>query len=313
MHGNTLCSDGADHQRLRRVIAKPLTPIALDPLKSEIVAKAKQLVDRLVEKGEFCAVAELGTALPVDIVASAMGLPQEGWERILVWAERMFNCFGPLNDRTRGASRVLREMMHYATTQAVRGKLKPGSRAEAIIDAVDRGEIDEAARPAFLIDYVGPGLDTTIWAIGSGVSLFAKNPDQWRKVRETPSLIPSATNEILRLESPVQGFSRLLTRDYDMDDITLPAGSRAIAFYGAANRDERKYHNPDTFDIKRNSAGPARFRLWAAYLRGSPLGEARNGCHFSRLGGAVEQFHILEEVRANNVLRGFGKLIVSVE
>ena len=58
---------------------------------------------------------------------------------MLVWAEQMFNCFGPLNDRARGAFPVLQEMTHYATTQAVRGKLKPGSWAEAIIDAVDRG------------------------------------------------------------------------------------------------------------------------------------------------------------------------------
>ncbi len=69
------------------------------------------------------------TSLPVDIVASAVGLPQEGRERMLVWAEQMFNCFGPLNDRTRGAFSVLQEMMHYAKTHAVGGKPKPNSWA----------------------------------------------------------------------------------------------------------------------------------------------------------------------------------------
>jgi cytochrome P450 len=239
--GNTLCSDGADHQRLRRIIAKPLSPAALSSLKDEINTKAERLVDRLVAKGEFCAVTELATPLPVDIVASVVGLPQEGRERMLVWAEQMFNCFGPLNDRARGAFPVLQEMTHYAATQAVRGTLKPGGWAEAIIDAVDRGEVDQAARPALMIDYMGPSLDTTIYAIGNGVWLFAKHPEEWCKVCELPSLVPSALNEVLRMESPVQGFSRLLTRDYDMDGIMLPAGSRAIAFYGAANRDERTF------------------------------------------------------------------------
>jgi cytochrome P450 len=154
-------------------IAKPLAPTALNSLKAEFTTKAEQLVDRLVAKGEFCAVAELATALPVDIVASAVGLPEEGRERMLVWAQQMFDCFGPLNDRARGAFPVLQEMMQYATTQAVRGKLKPGSWAEAIIDAVDRGEVDQAARPVLMIDYMGPSLDTTIYAIGSGVWLFA--------------------------------------------------------------------------------------------------------------------------------------------
>jgi cytochrome P450 len=127
LRGNTLCSDGEDHRRLRRIIANPLTPMALNSLKVEITEKAEELVDRLVAKGSFCATAELATGLPVDIVASAVGLPQEGRERMLVWAEQMFNCFGPLNDRTRAAFPVLEEMMHYARTQAVRGRLKPGA------------------------------------------------------------------------------------------------------------------------------------------------------------------------------------------
>jgi cytochrome P450 len=84
LRGNTLCSDGEDHRRLRHIIAKPLTPTALNSLKVEITEKAEQLVDRLVAKGRFCATAELATGLPLDIVANAVGLPPEGRERMLV-------------------------------------------------------------------------------------------------------------------------------------------------------------------------------------------------------------------------------------
>jgi len=108
-------------------------------------------------------------------------------------------------------------MMHYAKTQVMRGKLKPGSWAEGIIDAVDRGEVYETVRPVLMIDYMGPSLDTTIYAIGSGVWLFANHPEQWRKVCEIPSLVASAISEVLRMEAPIQGFSRLFTREYDMD------------------------------------------------------------------------------------------------
>ena len=116
LRGNTLCSDGEDHRRLRRIITRPLTAKAMVSLRSEITTKAEALVERLVAKQAFCAVTELATALPVDIVASAVGLPEEGRERMLIWAERMFNCFGPLNDRSRTAFPVLKEMMSYATT-----------------------------------------------------------------------------------------------------------------------------------------------------------------------------------------------------
>jgi cytochrome P450 len=233
---------------------------------------------------------------------------------MLVWAEQMFNCFGPLNDRARGSFPVLQEMVHYAKTHAVRGKLKPNSWAEAIIDAVDRGEIDQAERPAMMIDYMGPSLDTTIYAIGSGVCLFAKHPEEWRKVCESPSCVPSAINEVLRMEAPVQGFSRLLTRDYDMDGITLLAGSRAILFYGAANRDGRKFPNPNTFDVMRGSAEHIAFGSGPHMCVGLHLARLEMAALFRALATRVRRFHIEEEVRSvNNVLRGFSRLLVCVE
>jgi cytochrome P450 len=314
LRGNTLCSDGADHQRLRRITAKPLTPAALNGLKSDITTKAEQIVDRLVAKRRFCAVTELATSLPIDIVASAVGLPQEGRERMLVWAEQMYNCFGPLNDRARSAFPVLDQMMHYATTQAVRGRLKPGSWAEAIVDAVDRGEADQDVRPALMIDYMGPSLETTISAIGSGVWLFAKNPGEWLRVRETPSCVPSAVNEILRMETPLQGYSRLVAQDYEMDEVTLPAGSRAIVFYGAANRDERKFPDPHRFDVTRNAVDQVAFGSGPHACIGLHLAKLEMTAIFRALATRVKRFHIEEEVRnVNTTLRGFKKLIVAVE
>ena len=314
LRGNTLCSDGAQHQRSRRLIGKPLSPTALKSLQDEISCKADHLVGGLVAKGTFCAITELATFLPVDIVASAVGLPEDGRERMLVWAAQMFNCFGPLNDRARGAFPVLREMMDYARTQAVRGKLRPGSWADAILDAADRGEIDQAVCPVMMIDYVGPSLDTTIYAIGNGVWLFANNPGEWQKVRDKPSGMPAAINEILRMEAPVQGFSRLLTRDYELDEVTLPAGSRAIVFYGAANRDERRFPDPHTFDVSRGSAEHIAFGWGHHVCIGQHLAKLEMNAIFCALAKRVTRFRIEQETRnLNNVLRGFSRLVVSVE
>jgi cytochrome P450 len=153
-----------------------------------------------------------------------------------------------MNQRAVTSLAVLKEMMDYAANEAVPGKLKPGSWAEGIHDAVARGEVSPQACPAMMVDYLGPSLDTTISAISNSVWLFANNPDQWDLVRENPRLMPSAVNEVLRYDAPIQGFSRYVARDVDMDGVLLPAGSRAI---GAANRDERKYPDPDRFDVLR--------------------------------------------------------------
>lgn len=315
LRGNTLCSDGEDHNRLRRIIMKPLTASALKSLQERVTVEAEELVQRLVSKGSFCATRELAVHLPVSIVSDQVGLAEEGRERMLVWADKMFDCFGPENDRMRHALPVLEEMMNYATTQAVRGKLKPGSWAEAVLDAVDRGEVDRSLSPVLMIDYMGPSLDTTIFGISSGVWLFAKHPEEWDKVRSSPSLVTNAVNEILRLESPVQGFSRHVASDYDMDGITLPAESRAIVFYGAANRDGRKFPDPHKFDVTRsNSINQLAFGTGPHVCAGIHLARLEMKAIFGSLARMVKRFHIQHEERlVNNVLRGFAELNVSVE
>src|SRR5260370_34746420 len=87
LRGNTLCSDGADHQRLRRIVAKPLSANALKSLRDEISEKADQLVQELVERKRFCAIVDLAVPLPVEIVATAVGFPKDGPERMLTWGE----------------------------------------------------------------------------------------------------------------------------------------------------------------------------------------------------------------------------------
>jgi len=251
LRGNTLCSDGADHDALRNVLVRPLTPRALRSVRQEITAEAERVVEKLVTAGTFDAATDLANHLPVTVVSNLVGLPEKGRERMLVWGEGLFNCIGPMNDRTIASFPVLEEMMDYATNEAVPEKLKPGSWAEGIHAAVARGEVPAQACPAMMIDYMGPSLDTTICAIGNAVWLFANNPDQWDLVREDPRLMPSAVNEVLRYDAPIQDFSRYVAVDVDMDGVLLPAGSRAIVFYGAANRDERKYPDPDRFDVLR--------------------------------------------------------------
>ena len=313
LRGNTLCSDGADHDALRDVLVRPLKPGALRSLREEITAEAEGVVEKLVARGTFDAATELAQHLPMTVVSNLVGLPDQRRERMLVWAREMFNCFGPMNHRAIASFPVLREMMDYATNEAVPGKLKPGSWADGIYDAVARGEVSRQACPAMMVDYLGPSLDTTISAITTAVWLFAHNPDQWDMVRENPRLIPSAVNEVLRYDPPIQGFSRYVARDVDMDGVLLPAGSRAIMFYGAANRDERKYPDPDRFDVLRRPGDHLGFGAGPHACVGMNLARMEMIALFTALAKRVGRFTILEEEAVlNNVLRGFKLLRVAV-
>jgi cytochrome P450 len=313
LRGNTLCSDGADHDALRRVVIKPLRPQAVTELTAEISREADELVDRVVEQGSFDAAADLAHHLPLTIVSELVGLPEEGRERLLVWASALFNCIGPLNERTISAFPVVREMVDYASTEALRGRLKPGSWGEALHDAADRGEVSREAVPVMMVDYMGPSLDTTIFAITSAVWLFALHPDQWDLVRENPKLIPSAVNEVLRMEAPIQDFSRYTVKEFDMDGVTIPADSRAIVFYGAANRDEREYPDPDRFDVRRNPNNHMAFGTGPHVCLGLYLARLEMTSLISTLARRVRRFELGDTERAlHNILRGFTKLEVTV-
>lgn len=122
-----LCSDGEEHKRIRRVEARPLSPRALGALRETITQEAETLVETLVNRGSFEAVTELSQRLPLSIVSNLVGLPEEGRERMLVWAAATFDCVGPLNARGLNSLGVFQEMQAYAAESCVRGKLKPGS------------------------------------------------------------------------------------------------------------------------------------------------------------------------------------------
>jgi cytochrome P450 len=315
LRGNTLCSDGEHHNRLRKVTAAPLTPGALKSLQDEIREESEGLVSRLVPKGSIEAITELAQYLPLKIVSNAVGLPEKGREKMLEWSEALFNCFGPMNERTQKAIPVLQSMMDYATNEAVIGKLRKGSWAEAIHGAAARGDVPKEAVPVLMIDYMGPSLDTTVSGIGSAVWHFANAPEEWDKVRENPSLIRNAVNEVLRLESPLQDFGRYVANDVQMGNMILPADSRVICFYGAGNRDPRQFKDPDRFDVNRPNANThLAFGAGPHQCMGMNLARLEIATLFTALAAKVKRFHIKGEHRLHhNLIRGFERLDVEIE
>ena len=312
--GIGLCTDQAEHMRIRRVEARPLNPRTLGELRETIKLEADALVRRLVQRGSFDAATELAQHLPLTIVSNLVGLPEDGRERMLEWAAANFDSFGPLNERATTALDTFQEMYEYAMTQCVRGKLKPGSWAEMLHDAADQGEISADEARLMALSYVAPSLDTTIFAIGNAIWLFANNPHQWQLLRDDPQLMSSAISEVLRMESPIQGFSRFTVAEHEFDGVLLPANSRIIVLYAAANRDDRHWTNPTTFDIQREGAARhLAFGYGEHACIGSNLAKLEMAAVFGALAADVQRFECVAAVRVlNNTLRGFRHLHVRV-
>jgi cytochrome P450 len=256
--GTTLMSDGAEHEIQREIIGRPLTPSALAERRHEAQAIAETLVDRLVQRRRFDAVADLAEVLPTTWVPDLLGWPEDGRGRLLDWAAATFDGLGPMNDRAAAAGEAILEMSAYAQQLAVTS-LPDGCFAAGVQRAAALGEIQASRCPMLFVDYLGPSLDTTISAIGNAVWLFATHPDQWQLLRDQPQRIKAAFNEALRLESPISCFTRVAKVDAVVGGVDIPAGSRVLVSFASANRDERRWEDPERFDITRESAGQLAF------------------------------------------------------
>jgi cytochrome P450 len=283
-------------------------------MKEQVTAAADALVAQLVGRGSFDAVADLARALPLSIVPDFIGWPQEGREHLLRWAGANFDSFGPINERVERALPQCGEMAAFGAEIVRTGNVLPGSLGAGVLAARDRGEVTTEQTMMLMLDYLAPSLDTTISAVGSAIWLFGEHPDQWDRIREDPKLIPNAVNEVVRYESPISSFGRLVVRDTEVDGVPIPAGSRVVVSYASANRDERKWQAPDVFDVTRKDAvHQLGFGYGEHGCAGQALARMETESILTALARTVTRFDLGTPERAlNNLIRALGALPVTV-
>ncbi|MEU8258689.1 cytochrome P450 [Micromonospora inaquosa] len=311
MAGGTIGSDPPDHDRLRRVIGRQLTPKALRQHQDHVQHKAKVLVEELVERGSFDAVPEFAQKFPVSMVPDLLGWPENETGNLLAWASAGFNALGPMNERTMSGFPVLKGLWEFLDQLATSRNLRSDSWGANLVAAVDSGEVEASKLSVLLGDFLVPSLDTTVSALASAIWLFGHNPEQWRKVRADPSLITAAFNEVVRLETPARGFCRLVTKDHELPDgTTLQAGSRLFLLYAAANRDERVFTDPDAFDVTRhNVASHLAFGHGIHGCVGQGLARLEAHALLHELAARVEHIEVGEATwRRHNTIRGLAAL-----
>jgi cytochrome P450 len=310
LQGTSLATDPPEHTALRAALSENLTPRALRGMKADIDAKADAMVARLVEQGSFDAIDDLARALPLQVVSDLIGVSDEIRAKILKWGEAAFNVLGPMNQRTIESFPIAGELFQWSL-EVKASDLAEGSMGRAIFDAGERGDIPRESCGHIIHQYVAAGMDSTIAAIGNAVRQFAIHPDQFDLVREDPSLIPSAFNEVLRYESPVHAFARLVTEDTVVDGTAIPAGDRIAVLYGSGNRDHRHYEDPDTFDVRRNPIDHLSFGYGVHGCAGQGLARLEAYGVIAALARRVRRITVGEgERHENNMMMALGKLPV---
>lgn len=254
-----LTSDGDRHRKMRVPLMKYLSPAALKGIRETLFHMIDDRIGELADGSEIEAITEIAHLLPVEAISKLVGLPEEDRLKMLRWASASFNVIGPIEENGALIPAIAED---FASAVEMRDYileldpdiLRPGSWAAELFAQVRAGGMTIGDARASLRAFVLPSLDTTISATGNMLYALGRHPDQYALLRENPSLISNAVYEGMRLAPPVRWVSRVAVDDYRAGDVFIPAGERVMLLFGAANRDPRKYHDPDRFDLMRKPA-----------------------------------------------------------
>lgn len=247
------------HSQTRKLMGKIVSLKALKELRPQWQMKAQALVSSLIEKGRFDAATDLAEVFPMLVFPDTIGLMDEGREKLIDYATIVFNGFGPRNRVFEQSLIGKEDAIAWVEEACKRENLKPGGWGMAVYDAVDEAGMPSDYAPRLVRSFLSAGVDTTVNGIGHLMLALGKYPQEFAKLRADPNLATRAFEESLRWDSTVQTFFRTTTCDVVVDGTTIPEGSKVLLFLASANRDPRKWDNPDEFQIERPAGGHVGF------------------------------------------------------
>lgn len=296
-----LGSDEPRHGRLRSLVSQAFTPRMIESLEPRIRQIADELLVEKLASGRIDLVEDLAYPLPVIVIAEILGIPPEDRDRFKVWSDEVVATLGvglegeaaPVDEA------MFQEIRDYFSAMVDERRARPKQDLiSGLVAAELEGEklnFDELLQMLILL--LVAGNETTTNLIGNAALEFMANPAQLQRVREDMTLLPTALEEVLRINSPVQATVRRATRDVEVGGKTIPSGQMAVVFLAAANRDPEVFNDPESFDVGRTPNRHISFGLGVHFCLGAPLArlEARvaieeflsRTSHFERVDDAL--------------------------
>ena len=313
-----LSLDPPDHRRLRSLVSKAFTPRAIDALEPHIRSLMHELLDGIEDLSGFDLMEAVAKPLPVIVIAEMLGVPPEDRARFRGWSDRRARILEPTigaeerEDAVRAADAL---DAYFAPIVEERRADPQDDILSGLAQAEEEGDrLDEREMLTMLRLLLIAGNETTVNLIGNGMLALLRHPEQLQRLRDDPSLIPSAVEELLRYDSPVQLDLRRVVEDCDVNGFPVKRGDDIVLLIGGANRDPEQFEDPDGLDVGRSESSHISFGRGIHACIGAPLArlEARIAIEvllerFSsiRLSGPPPRF------RGSIVLRGLESLPVA--
>jgi cytochrome P450 len=314
--------DPPDHTRLRGLVSKAFTPRVVEGLRPRIQGIVDGLLAQAEAKGAIDLIEEFAYPIPVNVICEMLGVPVEDHEQFKGWSLDIARgldliMMGPdseLGKRSVAARHGLAE--YFRGLIAQRRAAPRADLLSALIAAEEAGDkLNEQELLATCILLLIAGHETTVNLIGNGTLALLRHPDQLRRLRENPSLIGTAIEELLRFDGPVQRTARIPSEDLVIAGQKIPAGDMVMPFIGAADRDPAHFAEPDRLDLGRTENRHVAFGLGIHFCLGAPLARVEGQIAINALAQRFPKLALATntpEFRQSLTLRGLKSLPVTL-
>lgn len=239
--------------KLRRLVSKVFTPRRIAELEPRVRALTLKHLEPLLARGEADILAEFAAKLPMDVISTMLGVPDEDQDQLRAWSDALLHREAGQGEVTSAGQEGARGIVVYFMRDIAKKRAHPG---DDLISALLQAELDgerladdEVLGFCFLL--VIAGNETTTKMLGNAIVQLDRHRDQRDAIVADPSSMAGVVEEILRFDNSTQMLARGVTRDVTLHGRTIPAGARVLMLIGAGNRDERVFPNPDVFDVRR--------------------------------------------------------------
>ncbi len=308
-----LAMDPPRHTRMRALVSHGFTPRRIAALEPRIRELAVHYLDRIAPTGRCDFIADFSARLPMDVISEMLGVPEEDRDRLRSWADLVVHREeGVTEVPPAGMEAAANLLKYFAELVARREKAPSTDLTDALFEAeIDGDRLEAKEIVAILFLMIIAGNETTTKLLGNALYWLWKNPAQRALVRKDPRLIPRWVDETLRYDWSTQALGRTVTRDVELHGEKLREGEKLLLLLGSANRDERAFPEPDTFDIMRNTSAMLSFGYGTHFCLGASLARLESRVALEELQSRIPDYEIdaagLVRVHSSNV-RGFASM-----